>query len=63
MNQAAPNKFCILDLSDGEYGIIFRDPVQFKKILRSLIKSEFDLFQLDDRGRAHKIKKIPAPFL
>ena len=61
--QASP-KIAILDLSaSGNYGIFFRDLAHFKFFLRLIVKKNFSLFQLDDKGRARIIKKIPASLL
>jgi hypothetical protein len=49
-------RFVILDMTDGEYGIIFRDPMYFKKAVRGLIDEKYKIFQRDDSGRAHLVK-------
>jgi hypothetical protein len=49
-------RFVILDMVDGEYGIIFRDPMYFKKAVRALVADKYKIFQRDDSGRARLIK-------
>jgi hypothetical protein len=52
----AVQRFVILDMVDGEYGIIFRDPAYFKKTLRALVADKYQIFQRDDRGKNHLVK-------
>ena len=51
-------RVAILDLSDGEYKIIFRNLEHFKSVLRELAVKNYQFFQLDDDGRAHPITEM-----
>jgi hypothetical protein len=53
-------RVAILDLSDGEYKIIFRNLEHFKSVLRDLELKDYQFFQLDDEGRAHPIEEMPV---
>lgn len=52
----AVQRFVILDVSPGEYNILFRDPLHFKKTVRALVAENYTIFERDDQGRAHLIK-------
>jgi hypothetical protein len=57
MKIKAPGKFVIINQTEGEYTITFRDREQFKQAVQELSDKNFDVFSLDDRGRACLIEK------
>jgi len=57
MKNKVSSKFVIINKTEGEYTITFRDWDQFKQAVQELSDKNFDVFSLDDRGRACLIKK------
>lgn len=57
MKNKASSKFVIINQTESEYTITFRDRVHFKQAVQELSEKNFDVFSLDDRGRACLIEK------
>ena len=57
MKNKASSKFVIINKSEGEFTITFRDWEHFKKAVQELSDNNFDIFSLDERGRACLIEK------
>jgi hypothetical protein len=65
MKNKASSKFVIINQTESEYTITFRDWAQFRQAVQELSDQKFDVFSLDNRGRACLIEKsnlfIQAP--
>jgi hypothetical protein len=57
MKNKPSSKFVIINQTESEYTITFRDPLQFRQAVQDLSTQQFDIFSLDDRGRACLIEK------
>jgi hypothetical protein len=57
MKNKASSKFVIINQTESEYTITFRDPLQFRQAVLDLSTQKYDIFSLDDRGRACLIEK------
>lgn len=57
MKNKATSKFVIINQSEGDYTITFRDREHFRQAVQELSEKQFDIFSLDDRGRACLIEK------
>ncbi len=53
---AAPNsKICIMDLSENEYKLIFRDKHLLEITLKFLKSENFAFFETDDNNQIHPV--------